>query len=879
MGFGVDEVVNLFFLFESKLLFFGAVELPVQKLQSELLACLKEKNRLLLRAPTGSGKSTCVPVMLLDVGMLEGLIVVVQPRRIAARMLARRVAAMRGQRTGEEIGYVVRHDSCRSATTRVVYVTDGLLQRWLHENPSLSGVGAVIFDEFHERRVASDVALARCLDLQDGMRDDLRVVVMSATLEVEGLQEYLEPCALLEAEGRTFPVDISHRGEGASVRKNRNVSSPLSSWERVVNAIKEVISNHSFSETGHMLVFLPGVYEISRCVDAVSSASWSKGWQVCPLYSGLSPEQQDVAVASGGSPRIIVSTNVAETSLTIDGVCTVIDSGLARISNYDPVRGIDTLMLEKISRASADQRAGRAGRTAAGRCIRLWSEADQGKRIAFEQPEIQRVDLAEVVLMLLASGITDVASFRWLNAPEQQALERALGLLNNLGAIDSDKQITAEGERMASFPLHPRYSKLLLAGSEHDCLAEAVFVAAAMQGEEIFLRGKGGRAEFSEPGDITDFAAEWRAFSFARDMRYDVSRCAPSGILARAARELGKAYSQLEKLFSQNGMVLIEPDFDSNQDKLSEIVLLALSDRLAVPMSNATLASRVIGERRGKLDADSVVHKNQSSDAKTPRAFIAAEIREVEGREVTVYLNRCTQVSIDALQRHFSDDFSDGKHAVYDESTRRVVNKHETRFRDLVLVEKEGGEPSLGEAARLLAQRVCNGELKLKNWGRSVDQWVARLSNLTKWMPEMELPGFSEDDKLMVVEEVCQGAKSYKEIKNREIFPILDKWLSPAQKAVLDSYAPVEVKLTNGRRAKVKYALDAEPWIAMKMQHLYDVTDLPNIAEGRVPLLVHILAPNQRPWQVTSDLKGFWERGYPQMKKDLAGRYPKHEWR
>ena len=838
------------------------MELPVNELREELLGALENSGRLLLRAPTGSGKSTCVPPMMLD-GGVQGLIVVVQPRRIAARMLARRVAEVRGTSLGEEIGYVVRFENHMGKCTRVVYLTDGVLQRWLHENPTLDGIGAVVFDEFHERRVASDVALARCMNLQDGKRPDLKLVVMSATLEVQGLQGYLEPCVMLEADGRMFPVEVSYRGAGAPPVGGRQAPAI---WDRVADAVRDAVSS---DEAGHVLVFLPGVHEICRTAELIERAGWSRGWDVCPLFSGLPPAQQDAAVAAGGKPRIIVSTNVAETSLTIDGVRTVIDSGLARVSNHDSARGIDTLMIEKISRASADQRAGRAGRTALGRCIRLWSENDHAKRAGFELPEIQRIDLSEVLLSLFAVGVRDVAGFRWLSPPDACALQRAMELLVQLGAVDRHGIITDVGQQMAGFPLHPRYARLLLSGAEYDCVAEAGFIAAAVQSEGVFVRGKGGRKEFSDDGDKSDFAAEWRAFQFARDMRYDPRRCASSGIMARGARELGKSLDQLEKLALRQGLDWGELSFST--DGISEMMLVALSDRLAVQRGSATLSCQVVGGRRGKLDTDSVV--------KGAQVFVAAEMTEVEGKDVVVYLNRCTEVDVESLKKYFPCDMLEHDGAYYDEAIRRVVRKRETRFRDLVLDSKEGGEPPLDDAARLLAERVVSGELKLNKWDRTVEQWIARVVNLSRWMPEMELPGFSEDDRQMVVEEVCQGAKGYKDIKNLEVIPVLKNWLSSSQKAVLDAYAPTEVKLSNGRSAKVKYAVDAEPWIAMKMQHLYDVVELPEIAGGKTNLLVHLLAPNQRPWQVTGDLKGFWERGYPQMKKELAGRYPKHEWR
>ncbi len=840
------------------------MELPVHTLREKLLRAVEDGGRLLLRAPTGSGKSTCIPPMLLD-GGVKGLIVVVQPRRIAARMLARHVAALRGGAVGGEIGFVVRFENNMSSQTRVVFVTDGVLQRWLQDDPTLAKVGSVVFDEFHERRIASDVALAKCLNLQDGKRPDLKIVVMSATLEVAGLKEYLAPCDVLEAKGRAYPVAISYHPTGGQRGRQE-----VKIWDRVAAVVREEISRE---EAGHVLVFLPGVHEIRRSIELIKRASWSRGWDVCPLYSGLSAKQQDAAVALGGNPRIIVSTNVAETSLTIDGVRTVIDSGLARVARYDAVRGLDTLMIEKISRASADQRAGRAGRTAPGRCVRLWSESDHGRRPAFDLPEISRVDLAEVILSLKSTGVVDVRGFRWLDIPDPHAVDVAEKLLKQLRALDTEGKITPDGKIMARFSLHPRYARLLLAGKKSDCVAEAGFIAAAVQGEGVFLRGRDsrGREDFTEPSDTHDFIAEWRAYQVACDMDFDPRRCGQSGILARGAREVHQSLKQLKSAVSRWGWSWRSVDFENKQEAVNRAMLAAFSDRLAVRLGAATLACRVVGGRRGKL--------NSHSSVKGAQAFVATEITEVEGREVVVYLNRCAEISLDDLRMLFPDEFREHEGAIYDEPTRRVVNRRELCFRDLVIESKEGGEPPMADAARLLAERVACGELKMKYWDQGVERWIARLVNLRHWMPEMELPSFNEDDKLMVLEEVCQGAKSYKDIKNRKIMPVLNKWLSAAQQAVLDAYAPLEVTLSNGRKAKVRYTRDAAPWIALKMQHLYDVHELPEIAQGNVKLIIHILAPNQRPWQVTDDIKGFWENGYPQMKKDLAGRYPKHEWR
>ncbi|MDG1358020.1 MAG: helicase-related protein, partial [Akkermansiaceae bacterium] len=627
------------------------MDLPIHSLRQFLLDSVQSSGRLLLRAPTGSGKSTCVPPMLLD-GGVEGLIVVVQPRRIAARMLARHVAKLRGVRHGAEVGHVVRFENCMGSDTRIVYVTDGVLQRWLQDDPNLPKVGAVVFDEFHERRIASDVALARCLNLQEGKRPDLKLVVMSATLEVAGLKDYLEPCDILEAEGRTFPVDISYRGVGPAVTSGRTTrgGQEIKVWDRVAEVVRENIER---DDVGHVLVFLPGVHEIRRTVELIERAGWSRGWEVCPLYSGLAPKLQDAAVAPvkpGGRPRIIVSTNVAETSLTIDGVRTVIDSGLARAAHYDVVRGIDTLMIEKISRASADQRAGRAGRTAPGRCVRLWGEADHARRNAFDLPEILRVDLAEVVLSLKSAGVEEVMGFRWLDRPDEKGMATAESLLFQLGAIDELGLITRRGSAMAKFALHPRYACMLLVAGEVGCVAEAGFIAAAVQGEGVLTRRRGKEdCEFREEGDGSDFVAEWRAFQYAKDVRYDVGRCAQSGILARGAREVSKSLEQLERTAVRMGLDWGEVDFDLRRDELSRVMLAAFSDRLAVRWGEATLACRVVGGRRGKLDASSAV--------KNAQAFIAAEMTEVEGKDVVVYLNRCAEVSLSDLRELFPSDF------------------------------------------------------------------------------------------------------------------------------------------------------------------------------------------------------------------------------
>lgn len=845
------------------------VSLPVFEIEEELRAAVAESGaRVLLKAPTGSGKSTAVPGMLRDAG-LEGRILVIEPRRMAARLLAGWVARQRGGVVGGEVGYAVRFDARYGRESRLIYLTDGLFQRWLQDDPQLEGVSAVVFDEFHERRLAVDVALGRCLELQERARPDLRVVVMSATLETAGLAEFLEPATLLEAGGRSYPVEIHYRPSPPDGRRG-GPPREVAVWDRMAAVCREALAD---PECGDVLCFLPGTHEIRRTVSLLEQSGWARGRDVLPLYGGLSPAAQEAAVGPSARAKIIVSTNVAETSLTIEGVRTVIDSGLARVSGFDSRRGIGTLLVEKISRAAAEQRAGRAGRTAAGRCFRLWSEAEHARRPAFETPEVRRVDLAETVLLLKASGVDEVAEFRWLDAPEPGALKRAGELLLGLGALDRAGRLSDEGRAMAELPLEPRFARLMLAGVGHDCVAEMAFACAVMEGEGLWAKGRGvgGRGEFVADDDFSDLQADWRGFDTAEGMGFDPRRVASLGIHGRGGRELAKGYERLLKLARRRGWRVAEVDFSARREAVGKALLAGFGDRLAVRNGEATLACRVVGGRRGRLD--------ERSAARSAEAFVASEMTEVEGRELVVQLRHATAVEVAWLRELFPGDLVDRDGVAWDERRRRAVARRELRFRDLVLESRDSDrEVNLDAAAELLAERVLAGELVLKKWDAAVEQWCARLACLGAWMPELELPDWGEEDRAAAVAQVCHGAVSYKEIKEAPVWPVLKDWLSAAQSAALDAYAPERVRLANGREAKVVYEAGKDPEIGLMVRDLFGVWQTPTVADGRMPLLVKVLAPNRRPWQMTRDLASFWSGGYAQMRKDLAGRYPKHPW-
>lgn len=843
--------------------------LPIEEIRGELLEVLQSASpRILLKAPTGSGKSTGVPPMMDDAGLGErGLIVVVQPRRMAARLLARHVARLRGVELGREVGYVVRFERHISSRTRIAYVTDGMLERWLTERPHLEGVSAVVFDEFHERSLSGDLSLGRVLDLQEGPRRDLAVVVMSATLEISGLREYMgDSCWVLEAHGRQYPVETVYRAPRL-VSDGRGRVAPPPVWEQAADAVREAVKEE---DCGDVLVFMPGVYEIRKTAELLAGRPWMGGREVFPLYGTLSPEQQNRAVERGNAPRVIVSTNVAETSLTIEGVRTVIDSGLVRRSGWDPYRGMDTLHLTKISKASAAQRAGRAGRVAPGRCFRLWSEAEQARKADFDPPECFRVDLAGAVLNLAAWGVTAPEEFRWLDTPDELVMQRAVNLLGALGATEADGSLTDVGRRMTAFPLPPRLACLIVAGQDEQCVVELAAIAALMQGEGVAMKG-GLNDNLRDSADYTDFQAEWRAVEKAVAAGFDAGACTRWGVSARGAREVWMAYRQLLSIGSRGTFRDVpEPDFTAARPAVVRAMMESFADHVGVRNGVAANTCRITGGVGGRLAEGSVVFHGEH--------FVAAEVAELSGKAVETRVGRCTLIDPEELRAVWPERFSGGETAVFDTVLRRVRLHRRQMYEDLVLEDRDRGDAPPELAAPILAEKVVDGTLKLVKWDDSVEQWIRRLNGLSVWMPELELPRFSEEDKLVAISLACEGAVGYKDIKEREILPVLRDWLSGWQAKALDDYAPVSITLPNGQHARVRYGEDSTPVIGLTVQRLFGVAESPRIANGTMTVKVEVLAPSQRPWQVTGSLESFWRNGYGQMKKDLAGRYPRHRW-
>jgi ATP-dependent helicase HrpB len=901
--------------------------LPIYDIEPDIVAALKANRRLVLSAPTGSGKSTQVPQMLLKHGLLgNGQVVILQPRRLAARLLASRVARELGVELGREVGYQVRFENCVSDATRIKFETEGILLRQLIRDPTLRGVQVVIFDEFHERHLYGDITLARALDIQEQQRPDLLVAVMSATLNADELEKYLSEvqsrnegqtsnsqlptsnsqlgCSVLSSEGRTYPVEIEYLPH----RLGANAP-PV--WELAA----DTFAHHARSgERGDVLVFMPGGFEISQTIEAIRHVPESKGYLLLPLHGELPPREQDAAVARYDQPKVVVATNVAETSITIDGVRLVIDSGLARIPRYDANRGINTLLIERISQASADQRAGRAGRTAPGICVRLWSRAEHDERAPQELPEIKRLDLAEVVLTLKAAGVGDLRKFRWLEKPDEISLTHAEELLLDLGALtkagaavpaapvrrpaeqqsenalsvqrdaDHDRRdacatqihITPVGRKMLAFPVHPRYSRMLLAAQEYGCVHQACLVAALTQGRDLLLRNV-GREIVSAREDLfgdkasSDFWILMRAWNYAVKNQFRMDACRRLGIHAVTSRQVGPLFEQFIRI-AKDEELDTQPR-EIKDEALQKCILIGFSDRVGRRLDQGTLRCELVHNRRGVLARESVVQHSP--------LFVAAEIREVEGRggDVNTILSLATAIDENWLRELFPEDMASDLHVEFDSTTKRVQAAHLVRFRGLALSAKRVDPPPAEPAARLLADEILAGRLPLPNWDHSVEQWLARLRLLCQHCPELQLPAITEDDRKHIIEQLCHGAVSYKDIKEREVKPVVMSWLSASQRDLLDKHTPERLSLPNGRTPKVVYEDGKSPYIALRIQELYDANQTPKIAMGRVPVTVHILTPGMKPIQVTQDLANFWREHYPRIKSELQRKYPKHLWR
>jgi ATP-dependent helicase HrpB len=822
--------------------------LPVDAVLPDLLSALRQGSNAVLIAPTGAGKTTRVPPALLAAGISgERSIVMLEPRRIAARAAARRMAEEGGWRVGEEVGYQVRFDHRAGPSTRILVVTEGILVQRLQADPFLEDVGVILFDEFHERSLHTDLSLAMARRVQREVRPDLRLVAMSATLDPGPIAAYLGDCPVIESRGRLFPVSISW----LDPRRDRSEPPPLPGL--VAGAVRRVLGETE----GDVLVFLPGVGEIQRCSEALGT---ERNLAILPLYGDLPAEQQDAVLRPLDRRKVVLATNVAETSITIDGVTAVVDSGLVRRLRFDPSTGLDRLELGKVSRASADQRAGRAGRQAPGVCLRLWGEWEHAALPERELPEIARVDLAGPALQLFAWGEADLAAFGWFEPPDPATLAAAELLLRRLGATD-EHGVTAIGRSMARLPVHPRLARLLIEGHRLGHPRETALLAALLAERDPFPRTpRGAGPRRASRSDLLDRLDALEAFE-RRD------RDEAGSLNVGAARFVLKARDQLADMARRELGAPGKKSHDRD-DALLRALLAAYPDRVAKRREPRSPRAVMVGGRGVRLAEESTVLD--------PDLFVCLNVGAMgAGPQAEDIVRLASEVEPEWLASDLLRTMID---LTFDEERERVIAWKRTRYEDLVISETEA--PANGEAAeRLLAETAAaRPDRALPLDDPDTASFLARVRWLAGWMPELNLPTFDADALVRLLPALAAGKRSFAELRRAPLLPVLEGALTWEQRQALEKEAPERLEVPSGSRIRIAYEPGRPPVLAARIQEMFGLAETPRLAGGRAPVLLHLLAPNGRPQQVTHDLRSFWENTYRQVRKELQGRYPKHAW-
>ncbi len=732
-----------------------------------------------MEAPPGAGKTTRVPAALLN--ELQGEILVLEPRRLAARLAARRVSEELGERLGETVGYQVRFDSAGGPRTRLRFLTEGVLTRRLLADARLDGVACVVLDEFHERHLEGDLALALLKRMQAASRPDLSIVVMSATLDAAAIAAHLGNCPVVHSEGRLFPLEIEHTPHSAA-----------SLEELTGEAVERIVKTQT---DGDVLVFLPGAAEIRRVQRRLSGFAERNGIDLLPLYGDLPPEEQDRAVAPSARRKVILSTNVAESSITIEGVRAVVDSGLAREASDSPWSGLPRLEIRKVSRASATQRAGRAGRTGPGRVVRLYSQEDFLMRPEHAAAEITRRELAQLCLDLHVAGLRDAHELDWLDAPPEPALASAEELLRRLGALNRDGRVTELGRAISQLPLHPRLGALSVQGGAAGCAAAAKLAAGG--------RGPAERIE--------------------RQLRPMVGR--------RAHMSIEEAY------------------------------LRAFPDRVARRRKGLELL--VSNGAAAVLDSD--------AGMETATFFVCVEIEDRPEKRLPL-VRAAEPIEPELLLEVFPERVAARETLDWNRTAERVESLKELRYDDLVIEETRTHQPDPQKAAAMLVEKAREVGLQRFAGPEAVEMLRERAV----------FAGLQPPDEFEVLRRLCEGLRSFAELERmtrdggfEQAF--IDAMGAEARRR-LERFAPERLKLPSGRNARVHYKGGQPPWVASRLQDFFGLTETPRIGPEQTPVVVHLLAPNQRPVQMTQDLAGFWRRLYPQVRKELSRRYPRHAW-
>ncbi|WP_407181715.1 ATP-dependent helicase HrpB [Bradyrhizobium sp. STM 3562] len=801
--------------------------LPIDAVLDQLSDTLARTSAAVLVAPPGAGKTTRVPLVLLDAPWAKGKrIIVLEPRRIAARASAERMAKTLGERAGETVGYRVRFGSKVSRATRIEVVTEGIFSRQILDDPELNGVAAVLFDEFHERSLDADLGLALARDAQTGLREDLRLLVMSATLDGAWVAKLLGDAPVIASEGRAFPVETRYLGRKPDVPMERQMA------DAIITALR--------ADPGSVLAFLPGAAEIRRVETALKERIQDAGIEIVPLFGALDASVQDRAIAPApkGRRKVVLATSIAETSLTIEGVRIVVDSGLARVPRYEPDIGLTRLETVRASRAAVDQRRGRAGRTETGICYRLWDEPQTASLAPFTQPEILSADLSSLVLDVAQWGVADPTTLPFLDPPPAPALKEARSLLSELGALDADGRITAEGQSLRALALPPRLARMIVDSERFGSAEPAADIAAILT-----ERGLGG--------DSVDLDA--RLEQFRRDR-------APR---ASSARDLARRWAAQVKSSSPSAAPRGEAD-------LSTGVMLAFAfpDRIARNRGNGSF---VLANGRG-AGVDQA-----SSLARAP--YIA--VGELTGAAASGRILLAAPITQGEIELHFADQIETADEISFDRNALGLRARRRRRLHAVTLSEAPLALTPSAETARIFADGIIAVGLDKLPWSKAAKQWRDRVMFLRKAEGD-PWPDLSDDALAARREDWLVGAlydkTSLRDLSAGDLSEALMALLPWDLRARLEREAPTHFEAPTGTQVVVDYEAEQGPTIAVRLQELFGLNTHPSIAGGAVPLVIELLSPAQRPVQITRDLPGFWRGSYAAVRSDLRGRYPRHPW-
>jgi ATP-dependent helicase HrpB len=823
--------------------------LPIDEVLPEVVAALERSNRVVLRAAPGAGKTTRVPAALLDAGVAgDRHVLVIEPRRVAARAAAEFVARERGGRVGGEVGYRVRFARAGGAETRLWFLTEGVFARDFVRDPFLEDVGVVVLDEFHERHLQSDVALAVVRELQDTVRPEVRLVVMSATLDTGAVAAHLPGAVVVTSEGRAHPVAIEYDDLGHGLRLE----------DRVLGAVRRVLA-----EPGDVLVFLPGAAEIRRAARTLAPLAARAGIDVCVLHGSQPLDEQARALHAGRRRRIVLATNVAETALTVEGVTVVVDSGLARVARFDARTGLDRLRLTSISRSSATQRAGRAGRLGPGRCLRLWSRAEEAGRREHELPEVLRVDLSRTLLELAAWSLRDPTTLAWLDAPPPAALDRARRLLHDLGALAGDGWTpTPLGKRLLAKPIAPRLARMLCEAEDRGVPAAGALVAA-LASERDLRRPDGARGGATAAS--SDLVLRAELFAEAARARFAPDACARLGVDPHAARAVERARRQLLRTRTGERDPVVADEV--SEEGVLHAVLAGFPDRVC--------RRRESGSPRAVMVGGTGVVQAPESAVRDAELFVAVDVEGGErGTEARVRI--ASGIEVEWLAATFPGAVTTARTVECDPGAERIVARTIVRYHDLVL-DEQARAAAPAEVAALLERVAADDPFGLLGPREDVDALRLRLAFLRRWMPELDLP---EPARIAAdaVAAVAAGARAIRDVRRADVVGVMTGFLTHVQRTALETQAPTHWTLPSGRRVPVTYAPDRPPLVAARIQELFGLAASPRLAGGKVAVLFELLAPSARPMQVTDDLASFWRTTYAEVRAELRGRYPRHPW-